>query len=80
MKTTVDLPDALANRAREVARQQGVTLRELVAAGLRAELDRRRARPSQRPAFRFRTVGGSGLRAGVTPGALVELGYEQTPT
>lgn len=37
MKTTIDLPDALAAEARAVARAQGASLRELVVAGLRSE-------------------------------------------
>ena len=41
MKTTIELPDDLANEARLVAGQSGTTLRSLVEAGLRAELERR---------------------------------------
>lgn len=38
MKTTVELPDELARRAREFARQRGLTLRELIERGLRRQL------------------------------------------
>lgn len=75
MKTTIELPDALARRAKQVAREQGVTLREVIEAGLRAELDRR-THESQPAAFRFRTVSGSGLRPGIDPQDLRERAYE----
>jgi hypothetical protein len=40
MKTTVELPDQLAREAKAFAREHGVTLRELIERGLRAELAR----------------------------------------
>ena len=61
MKTTIDLPDALANEAKTLAASTGTTLRDLVVAGLRSEVERR-----SRPAtvdFVFPTVAGRGLRA-----------------
>ena len=75
MKTTVEISDGLAARAKQEARAQGVTLRELIEAGLRAELDRR-AKPGDPQPFRFRTVGGAGLRPGVNAEDLRELAYE----
>ena len=42
MKTTIELPDALACEARELAAREKTTLRELVEAGLRAVLRERR--------------------------------------
>jgi hypothetical protein len=77
MKTTIELPDALTTRAKALAREQGLTLRELIEAGLRAELDRR-ARPADRPTFRLRTVGGTGLRVGVDPTDLRERAYDNS--
>ena len=79
MKTTVELPDALASEAKRVARAQGVTLRELMIEGLRSELGRRSA---QTPIaeFSFPTFGGDGLQPGVTWSNLVELAYEDDPT
>ena len=74
MKTTIELADALARRAKAVAREQGTSLRELIDAGLRAELDRR-VRATEPPVFRLRTVNGSGLRAGVEPSDLREWAY-----
>lgn len=41
MKTTIELPDDLAQDAKRVAALSGTTLRSLVEAGLRAELERR---------------------------------------
>lgn len=60
MKTTVEIPDALFAEAKRVAAEEGTTLRELVEAGLREVVQRRR-RP--RP-FRLRDagLGGRGLR------------------
>ncbi len=59
-----------------MARAQGVTLREVIEAGLRAELDRRCA-PTPPVDFRFRTVGGSGLREGIEISDLREHAYDQ---
>jgi len=75
MKTTIDLPDALAADARELARAQGVSLRDLVVAGLRAEVDRR-SRDAPRVDFAFVTVSGDGLQPGVDPARLTELAYD----
>lgn len=78
MKTTIELPDALAAEARRVAREQGVTLREVVERGLRAELDRRTAPPEPVP-FRFTTYSGRGLRPNVDPGRLTDYAYDLPP-
>lgn len=75
MKTTINLPDHLAYRARELAREQHVSLRELVTEGLRAELERRSA-PRATVDFRFTTAGGDGLRADVDPANLTRHAYE----
>ena len=60
MKTTVDLPDPLLEEAKQLAAEQGTTLKELIATGLRHVL-RSRARPS---CFQLRDAGfgGSGLQ------------------
>lgn len=73
MKTTIDLPDALALEAKEMARETGVTLRDLVISGLRAEIASRRAAP--RVDFVFPTVGGRGVSAGISPGQVIALSY-----
>lgn len=61
MKITVDISDALHERAREVARERGQTLQSVVESALRSYVDAQRA-PT--PAFRLRdaSVDGSGLR------------------
>jgi ribosomal protein L34 len=61
MKTTVEISDALAREAREVAAHEHTTLRELIEAGLRAVLRERR----RKVGFRLRdaSVGGNGLQA-----------------
>jgi len=61
MKTTVEISDALAREARELARREKTTLRELIEAGLRIVLRERR----KRHGFRLRdaSVGGNGLQA-----------------
>jgi hypothetical protein len=74
MKTTVDLPDGLARRAKEIARAHHISLRELVTEGLRHEVERLSA-PGQQPDFRFGTVSGEGLREDVPPGTLTERAY-----
>lgn len=64
IKTTVDIPDSLLHAARERARSEGTTLRELVAEGLRSVLDRRADdRPDVPPEPVFE--GATGLRDGV---------------
>ncbi|WP_425310585.1 hypothetical protein AADG42_18040 [Ammonicoccus fulvus] len=73
MKTTIDLPDALALEAKELARETGATLRDLVVSGLRAEIAARRAAP--RVDFVFPTVGGRGLAAEIAPGEAIALSY-----
>ncbi len=60
MKTTVEIADALAQEARQLAARENTTLRELIESGLRAVLRERR----KRAAFRLRDVsfGGKGLQ------------------
>lgn len=76
MKTTIDLPDVLAARAKQIALEQGTTLRELVTSGLRHEVERHGAAPDP-TSFRLRTTGGRGLQAGVDPERLRELAYDR---
>lgn len=75
MKTTIEVPDALAAEAKAVARDQGTTLRDLVVQGLRSEVERRRS-PAQRVDFVFPTVDGRGLRPDVDPAHLTDLAYD----
>jgi hypothetical protein len=77
MKTTLDLADDLAHRAKALARRRRRTLRSVVEEALRLLLAREegRARP-----FRLReaSFGGSGLTpeaAAVDPSKLIEWSY-----
>ena len=67
MKTTIEIPDALAVRAKRFVASSGrsTTLRDLVIAGLERELDRRE-RPS-RIDFKWVVQDGDGLSPGGIP-------------
>lgn len=72
MKTTVELPNELLARAKSLAaKHPRVTLRELMVAGLEAELDRREA--ATRIDFAWATADGEGIQ--VDPGAAIALSY-----
>jgi hypothetical protein len=58
MKTTIEISDAILERARAVAAREGTTLRALVEDGLRQVLRNRRASKFQ---LRDASVGGNGL-------------------
>lgn len=60
MKTTVEISDALAEAARQVAAEERTTLRALIEAGLRKVLEERQ----QGRSFRLRAAsfGGGGLQ------------------
>lgn len=73
MKTTIDIPDALAREAKAVAQESGATLRELVVAGLRAEVDRRTA--DVVVDFTFPTAQGEGLVAELDPEDAIARSY-----
>lgn len=73
MKTTIELPDGLAQEAKTMAIDTGTTLRDLVVAGLRSELSRRRSLP--RVDFAFPTQGGDGMTAELTPSDAIDRGY-----
>lgn len=59
MKTTIDLPDDLLERTKQIARREGSTLRALVEEGLRLAI-RERERGPDAP-FRMVTFAGDGL-------------------
>ena len=48
MRISVDLPDALLRRARKLAAERGITLRQLLVDGLTMALDREELRPQHR--------------------------------
>jgi hypothetical protein len=70
MKTTIDIADPLLNRAKQLAADEGITLRELVEDGLRRAIEER----EKRPPFRLRRASFRG--EGVQPG-IVEGSWEQ---
>lgn len=76
MKTTIEIPDALADAARRTAREQRTTLRDLVVSGLRSELDRRESAPTAD--FHFPTYGGHGLVLDVAADEAIERSYGMT--
>lgn len=75
MKTTIELPDDLVRQVRDVARETGVTMRELVVEGLRSELARRAA-PAPKVDFVFTAVEGHGLAADLPAGEAIAASYE----
>ncbi|KRF12648.1 MULTISPECIES: type II toxin-antitoxin system VapB family antitoxin [unclassified Nocardioides] len=75
MKTTIEIPDELAAEAKALSRTQRTTLRELIVAGLRAELQRR-SESGPRVDFVFPTVKGEGLLAGITPADAIARSYD----
>jgi hypothetical protein len=77
MKTTIDLPDDLLERAKAMAARQGTTLKSLIEEGLRWTLSQRR-RKSERFTLRDAGVMGEGVAKDLTEGdwaAIRELIY-----
>lgn len=77
MKTTIEIPDALLEDAKDVAAARGTTLKELVTTGLHAVVHD--ARNPTRVAYRRHTVAGNGLQPGVSAGnweTIRSLAYE----
>jgi len=77
MKTTVEIPDAVLDDARKVAASEGTTVRALIEAGLRREIQERK----RRVGFRLRRASfkGRGLRPEVAGGSweqIRSLAYE----
>ena len=77
MKTTIEIADPLLEEARQLARTEGTTLRELVEQGLRVIVERRRIGET----FTLRDVsfGAEGLQAGLDWSdwrTMRELAYE----
>jgi hypothetical protein len=77
MKTTVEIPDLLAEEAKAVARREKTTLRALTETGLRQVLRDRQRRSSFR--LRDASFGGRGLQPGFRDAdwqAIHEAAYE----
>ena len=79
MKTTIDIPDALAEQARRLVRAEGTTLRDLVVSGLRTEIERRTGGGAPVD-FVFPTVGGNGLVVDLTPLDAIDRSYGFEPS
>ena len=71
MKTTIEISDAVLEQARELAAREGLTLREVVEAGLRRLL----AEDPGGKSFTLRdaSVGGRGLQPGIKPGSWEQI-------
>lgn len=57
MKTTIELPDALLEQLKDLAAQEGTTMRSLMEEALRRELDRRQNRADASSGFDLPLVG-----------------------
>lgn len=73
MKTTIDIPDTLAQDAKALARAEGSSLRDLVVTGLRREIERRTRH--ERTNFILPTFGGDGLALDLPPEEVVAYSY-----
>ncbi len=77
MKTTVEIADGILDDARKVAAREGVTVRALIEAGLRREIQERRR--AGRFRLRRASVKGRGLRpelSGASWEQIRDLAYE----
>jgi hypothetical protein len=79
MKTTIEIADILLAAAKKVAAREHTTVRALVEAGLRQELQ---ARTRRQIAFSLKlvTAGGQGLLPGVSPDLPRALAYDLPET
>ena len=81
MKVTIDIPDALLERARLYARQRGITLRAVVEQGLRAVLTEECSEQAFTFKLRKATFGGQGLSpeaASLDAAGLFELANDRS--
>ena len=79
MKTTLDIADSLLLQAKDVAKREGTTLRELVETGLRATLLQRSAKAEKPFVLTDARYRGKGLQPGIRAGdweQLREMIYE----
>lgn len=65
MKTTIELADDLLRSAKRIAADEGITLRELVEAGLRQQLE---SREYSSYVMGDASFGGNGVQTGVVEG------------
>jgi hypothetical protein len=64
MRTSVDIPDLLLRRAKRLARERGITLRQLLVDGLTTALEREEPAPKHR--MKDRSYGEGGLASGLS--------------
>lgn len=79
MKTTIVLPDALLDEARDLARRENTTLKALVEEGLRRVVAERSGKQRKTFALRDGSFRGSGLQldvAGASWDRIRELAHE----
>jgi len=74
MKTTIDIPDEVMRRVREVARQRGTTMRELMLEGLRNELERDVGETPPTD-FVFTAVDGDGRSPEIAADEVIHVAY-----
>lgn len=75
MRTTINLPDGLLERAKRRAAEEGLTLGQLIESAVKERLHRRSSEPPVGP-FRLVTYGSGGLQPGLSWTRLKEV--EQT--
>ena len=77
MKTTIDIADDIFLRSKRLAREQGVTLRELLSEGLACALEKRAAKPATRvKAVTFKGKGLAPEFRQVSWGTIRDAAYE----
>lgn len=72
MKTTIDIPDPLMQQAKRVSARKGITLKQMVEAGLRFVLNREQEKPVHFKLKKY-PFKGHGLVAGLTEGDWGEI-------
>lgn len=68
MKTTVEIADALLNRAKRLAKQRGIPLRQVLESALRTYLEKSDEGKAQPFRLRKCTFAGRGVQAGIREG------------
>ncbi len=77
MKTTIDIADDLFLRSKQVSKERGVTLRELMSEGLAYVLEKREAKPAARvKAVTFKGKGLAPEFRQASWGAIRDAAYE----
>jgi hypothetical protein len=80
MKTTINIPDSLLEEAKKVARNEKITLRNLIEEGLRRSIDERRGRGRRDFKLRRASFKGQGLQPHLVGAAwdqILDISYEE---